>query len=187
MLDATETVIAANGSVSIAPVGTTLPTDAETALDTAFKDLGYISEDGVTFTPSIETDGLPAWQSLAPIRIFLTAYTIEVAFECLQWNADTLPLFFGGGEFTDAGDGTWTYLLPKPGELRELTLVIDGQDGDRTYRIVLDRVMLSDAGDLTFLRSDAAKLPVTVTALAGTTESRPGAIYANEPVAEPAP
>ena len=35
------------GAVYSAPLGTTLPKDATTALDKAFKALGYISEDGL--------------------------------------------------------------------------------------------------------------------------------------------
>ncbi len=43
-------VIAGNGSVSVAPVGTDLPADHSTALAAAFVNLGYINEDGATFT-----------------------------------------------------------------------------------------------------------------------------------------
>jgi hypothetical protein len=182
-LNAAETVIAANGGVSIAPYGTTLPTDATTTLDSAFKDLGYISEDGATFTPNVTSDGLPAWQSLTHIRKFITEFVISVAFEMLQWNEDTLTTFFGGGVFTDNGDGTFDFKLPKPGEAQEMSLVIDGVDGAKTYRIVLDKVFISDAGDVSFMRSDAAKLPVTVDALAGDDEGRPGAIYWSTPAA----
>ncbi len=183
--NANESVIAANGAVYIAPEGTTLPGDASTAPDAAFKDLGYISEDGVTFTPAIESDGLKAWQSLQAIRTFLTAYDITAAFTMLQWNQDTLELAFGGGQFTDNGDGTWDYLFPKPEERVPVAMVIDGVDGNRKYRIVLDKVELTDTGDVTFLRSDAAGLEVTVTALAGLTDGRPGAIYVDDPATAP--
>ena len=37
-----------DGAIYSAPKGTTLPIDAKTALDAAFKPLGYVSEDGLT-------------------------------------------------------------------------------------------------------------------------------------------
>lgn len=40
------------GAVFVAPVGTDLPTDATTALNAAYQNVGYISEDGVVNTNS---------------------------------------------------------------------------------------------------------------------------------------
>ena len=44
------------GAVWVAPVGTSLPTDATSVINTAFKSLGYISEDGVTNAPSMSSE-----------------------------------------------------------------------------------------------------------------------------------
>ena len=41
-----------NGAIFVAPVGSTLPTDASTVLDAAFINLGFISDDGVTLGTS---------------------------------------------------------------------------------------------------------------------------------------
>ena len=49
------------GAFFHAPLGTDLPTDAKTALDAAFKNLGYISEDGLTESTSIDTNTVKAW------------------------------------------------------------------------------------------------------------------------------
>ena len=46
----------ASGAIYRAPLGSTAPTDAETALDAAFVMLGYVSEDGLTNTNSPESD-----------------------------------------------------------------------------------------------------------------------------------
>jgi hypothetical protein len=49
------------GAVFRAPLGTTLPTTPGTTLDSAFKPMGYISEEGLTNSQSREGEDIPAW------------------------------------------------------------------------------------------------------------------------------
>lgn len=85
----------ANGAISVAPVGTTLPTDAVTELDEAFKNLGYITEDGVTNAESIESTNTKAWGG----DVVLTSQTNRTdtfAYKMMEaLNTDVLKMYYG--------------------------------------------------------------------------------------------
>lgn len=49
------------GAIFTAPLGTQIPTDASSELDQAFKNLGYISEDGVANSMDMEVNKIKAW------------------------------------------------------------------------------------------------------------------------------
>lgn len=178
--DPNDIVIAGNGDVNLAPVGTILPTNADDALDAAFSALGYVSEDGVTFSPNTSTEGIPAWQSLVPVRTVVTDSDFQLSFELMEWTENTLIAAFGGGLYTDNGDGTWDFQFPLPEEIGEFAMVIDALDGPRKYRLVFERVQLESTGDVTFQSSDDAGLPTVMRALAGA-NGRPGVIYGSAP------
>lgn len=49
------------GAIYRAPIGTALPTDTSTALNAAFKQLGYVSDDGLTNSNNAEYEDIKAW------------------------------------------------------------------------------------------------------------------------------
>ena len=49
------------GAVFRAPLGTALPTDASTQLAEVYKDMGFISDDGVTNNNTADTEDVYAW------------------------------------------------------------------------------------------------------------------------------
>lgn len=164
--DAAELVIAAGpGSQAyVAPVGTTLPTSPTASLNAAFAGLGYISEDGVALGSALEIGEHRAMQSRQTIRRTITEQNVSLGFALLQWNEETVPLAFGGGEVT-AVTGGYRYDFPSDEEPDERSLVVDLVDGDRVTRIVIPRGMHTQDVEATFTRSDPAELPVGFNAL----------------------
>ena len=162
--DAAEVRIAGNGGLYLAPLGSTLPTDAETALDAAFVDLGYFSEDGVTVSPERTIEKFRAWQSRKPVRQSVTADDITISGSLLQWNNDSIPVFFGGGTVveTTGPPAYWTYTPPSSGAIDERAMVLEWIDGSYTYRLVAARTVNGELGEITLTGTALGELPINV-------------------------
>lgn len=160
-------VIGANGSVSVAPLGTPLPETIDDTLNAAFLDTGYLSEDGVKQTDGRTVEGIKVWQSLYEVRRFVTAKEFMIAFVMREWNRVTLPLAYGGGTITEspADSGFFRYDPPPPEQIDERAMVIDWVDGERRSRVVIARGNVSENVESTIARSGPADLPITFNAL----------------------
>ena len=170
-LDAQEVMVAGSGHLWVAdlrdnpsfPSGTAGPT---ATLDDVFMDVGYITEDGPTFSVTPTTEDLNAWQSFDPIRRLVTSRVTAVAASLQQWNQTTFNAAFGGGSWTQPAAGVFRYDPPADEDaLPEFAAVLDVQDGDKNGRFVLYRTSITDAVETTFTRSGAALLPVTMNTL----------------------
>jgi hypothetical protein len=165
--NAAEVRIAGNGGLYVAPVGTALPTDPTEALNAAFIELGYSSEDGVTMTPARTIEKIKAWQSRQPVRTSVTEESITISTSLMQWNESTIAMFFGGGSVAVAS-GVYTYTPPAAGEIDERALVLEWIDGEYTYRLVSERAAASELGEVQLTSTAAAMLPITLELLAPT-------------------
>lgn len=166
-VDANDVVVGANGSVHVAPAGTAVPTTAVVALDAAYIEVGYLSEDGVTFTDGAEVEDINAWQSFYPIRKIVTARSAGVEFVMKQWNEVTLKLAFGGGSIKRGGTST-TYAPPGPSDLDTRALVVTWADGVNDYRLVFPRGLVSGEVETQLVRTSAADLPISFAATPNT-------------------
>jgi hypothetical protein len=177
-LDATEVVVAGTGHLYVADEGTTLPTDlTDLSTDPDFTELGYTTEDGVTWTVSRQTSDLNVWQSLDPIRIITSSRTQSMAATLRQFSPENLRACFGGGTI-DAAAGVGSFQLPDPAAIEIKVLVVDFSDGDADFRSVFERAQQD--GDVTAAlnRGDSANLPFSMRILAGSEEP---IIYSNHP------
>lgn len=179
--DAAETIVAGTGQVYVAPVGTTLPTTAEAAVDSSFVGLGFHTEDGVSMNKTLEIVEFRAWQSRHPIRRERETEDFQLTFVLQQWNEQTLPFALGGGTVTQVTAGHYKYTPPgDDDQLDERSLICDVIDGDRIARFVIPRGTVSEGVESTFQRSEMAGLPVTFKALEPATGGDPWHVLFND-------
>jgi len=159
-LDTGQTRVAGTGTIYIGAYGVALPSSYNSALPSAnYTDLGYTSEDGITFTDEPTIDKKMAWQSYYAIRIIETSRMAKIAFDLAQWNTATLKLAAGGGTVAAAGGGS-KFSPHAAGTIAEWTAVCDITDGSVTDRYVFPRCMVVSNLETNLNRADLALLPV---------------------------
>ena len=163
-LDTDELVVGSNGRVWVAPLTATLPTDSDTALQDPWADLGYLTEDGATFTYSRTVESIRSWQSFDPTRRIVTERTVSLAFTMQQWNTATLKFALGGGTISLNG-GEYTFTPPDPEDLDLRSLVLEYTDGIKDYRLVFPQGMVTSNVETQIVRNAEAQLPITFDAI----------------------
>ena len=179
-------LVGSGGSIHIAPVGTALPTTIAASLNAAFVDLGYISEDGISLSSAADVTDILSFQSLLPVRKVVTGRTFDLSFTVREWTAEGIVFAFGGGEVTEAG-GVYTFTPPADSDaLYERALIATWADGEKNYRLVIPRGVVSEGVETTIARGAAADLPITFSILA-VDEATPGYyLITDDPAMEPA-
>lgn len=177
-----EIVVGANGSIYVAPVGSAKPATIDDPLDAAFVELGYATEDGVTWTDGKTLESIRAWQSFYDLRRIVSAKEGMLAFALMQWNGFTVPLAFGGGEITESapGSGFFEYTPPDPSVIDERMLVVEWADGAKDYRLGFSKGMVSENVETNVVRTAEARLPITF-ALLGEEGVDPFFLQTNDP------
>lgn len=176
---------APKATIRMAPKGTDVSpymSDVMVPLpDDVFVPLGYTAEDGIELTPTVETNPVTVHQSATPVKYVVTSASVTLAFTMMQFDENTVPLYFGA-DFVEQANGTLTLDLASTPDLREQVLIVEWGDfaetpnesdptspatlvsGTKT-RLILPRIMLSERNAITLTRTDAQQLGVTVQAL----------------------
>lgn len=125
------------GAVWVAPTGTTLPTDASTALDQAFKNMGYISEDGLKKSIEKSSEDIKAWGGdvvASPQSEFSDSFSAKFI-EAL--NVELLKTIYGSENVTGSLETGITVKVNSK-ENEQMAMVVDMiATGNVDYRIVI--------------------------------------------------
>lgn len=154
----------ATGAIYVAAAGSTLPTDATTALDAAFKSLGYISEDGLVNSNSMESTDIKAWGGDTVLTVqeskddTFQFTMIEVLSEQVLktvYNAANISGTLATGITVTANSAEPTSYA--------WAIELAMRNG-AVKRIVIPNGTISEIGDINYTDSDAVGYEVTVTA-----------------------
>ena len=174
MANSTNNVSTGKGKVSgyayMAPAGTTLPTDATTALASDYQILGYISEDGITHSTTrdaAEIKDLNGDTVLSP----QTGHSETFGATFIEsLNTNVLKMVYGDDAVTvDQGAIT---IEADGAELPASVFVFELIERDKAKRIVVPNGKITEVGDVVYNANDVVGYEVTINALPDASECK---------------
>ncbi|WP_066041901.1 phage tail tube protein [Herbiconiux solani] len=160
---------ATTGAILTGPETDTIPAQISDFVYTSLLSSGYVSEDGVTITPSDSNESIKDWSG-AEIRRILTEFSGELSWTHLELNAES-----GGTYFGDANVAVSAASSTKGKQIRMALGKADGsakayyfkmKDGARRVVVFVPHGVITERGEISLVNSAAVMLPVTLAALA---------------------
>lgn len=154
------------GSVYRAPLGTTIPTDAVTALAAAFKCLGYISDEGITNTDSRTVETIKAWGG-DPVLNVLTEKQDTWKMKLIEaMNLDVLKTVYGDSNVTGALATGAAVSVNATGDTPHIYIIEMVYNNSTVKRVVLPVATLTELEDIIYVDGEAVGYGITLSCVA---------------------
>ena len=151
------------GHIFRAPIGTALPTDATTALNEAFIDMGYASEDGMTNNNSPESTTINAWGG-TPVLVIQESKEDNFGLTFISAeNLEVQKMVYGATNVSGSSFSTGVSVTANAKELEEYSYVIEMiARGNIAHRVVLPKAKPTEIGEITYSDTEALGYEVTL-------------------------
>lgn len=154
----------ASGAIFVAPAGTALPSNATSSLNAAFKNLGYVSEDGLVNNIETDTENVNAWGGdlvLSGQTTWGEMFTTNL----IETNQAVLETLYGAGNVSVDGSGNIT-LKVNSKTLPNIVVVFElVMTGGRVKRIVLGNAQIVDrSGEISYVDGEPVAYPAVFNA-----------------------
>lgn len=119
------------GTLYVAALGSTEPTDVTAALAAAWKEIGY-TEEGSEISIEVSSDPVEVAEEIDPVLHVMAGRTVTISFAMAENTARNLTLALNGGTVNTAG-GVTTYEPPAPGAAQRVMIVFQSEDGQERW------------------------------------------------------
>lgn len=160
-MDAANVDVAVTGAIYRARVGTAVPTSPTDPLPVAWREMGWISEEGLTESPNDTTKEIKAWQNGTTVRRLITGSTYNFKFKAIETNALTLETYHKGSSIGTAGGVSTLEVLGASAQ--RWMFAFDLVDGDKHLRVVLQDAEVTERGPVVYKNDEAIGYEMTVT------------------------
>ena len=119
------------GTLYVAPLSSTAPTDLASAWDAAWKEVGFTNE-GSEISIEVSSDPVEVAEEIDPVFHVMSSRAVTVSFAMAENTARNLTLALNGGTVTSAG-GVTTYTPPAPGSATRVMVGFQSEDGEERW------------------------------------------------------